>query len=113
MAKFLGGTLQPGVATQLTARSTYLKGDNYTNGLSAIHGTSPFINLYSSVVGSAYNAKDFKLEGGLAFQNDKLTGDPVGYKLTAAGDDERLFTPRPGITDAKIDNWYPLITPFS
>ena len=102
MAKFLGGTLQPGVATQLTARSTYLKGDKYANGLSAIHGTSPFINLYSSVVGSAYSAKDFKLEGGLAFQNDKLSGDPVGYKLTAAGDDERLFTPRPGITDAKV-----------
>jgi hypothetical protein len=102
MAKFLGGSLQPGVSQQLTARSQYLKDDKYADGLSALHGNSPFINLYSSVVGSDYSAQTFKLEGGLAFSDDKLVGDPVGYKLTAAGDDERLFTPRPGIIDAKV-----------
>jgi len=101
MAKFLGGSLQPGVSTQLTARSTALKAKDYTSMLSSIHGNSAFINLYSSVDGSDYSAQDFKLEGGIAFQNDRITGDPVGYKLTAAGDDERLFTPRPGIVTEK------------
>ena len=102
MAKFLGGSLQLGVSTQLNARSKALKAKDYTTVLSSIHGNSAFINLYSSVDGSAYAAGDFKLEGGIAFQKDMITGDPVGYKLTAAGDDERLFTPRPGIVDAKV-----------
>jgi hypothetical protein len=102
MAKFLGGSLQLGVSTQLNARSKALKAKDYTSVLSSIHGNSAFINLYSSVDGSAYAAGDFKLEGGIAFQKDMITGDPVGYKLTAAGDDERLFTPRPGIVDAKV-----------
>ena len=102
MAKFLGGSLQPGVSTQLNARSKYLRGDSYKDGLSALHGNNPFLNLYSSVVHPTYSTSDFKLEGGLAFQKDIVTGDPVGYKLTAAGDDERLFTPRPGIIDAKV-----------
>jgi len=102
MAKFLGGSLQPGVSTQLTARSGYLKSGKFESGLSALHGNSPFINLYSSVVHPTYSTSDFKLEGGLAFQKDIVSGNPVGYKLTAAGDDERLFTPRPGILDAKV-----------
>jgi hypothetical protein len=49
MAKFLGGSLQGGVVKQLTARSQYLKAGKFQDGLSALHGNSPFINLYSSV----------------------------------------------------------------
>ena len=66
MAKFLGGSLQLGVSTQLNARSKALKAKDYTSVLSSIHGNSAFINLYSSVDGSAYAAGDFKLEGGIA-----------------------------------------------
>lgn len=102
MAKFLGGSLQPGVSTQLNKRSEFLRSDNYVDGLSSLHGSNAFLNLYSSVVHPTYSTSDFKLEGGIAFQNDSISGDPVGYKLTAAGDDERLFTPRPGIVDAKV-----------
>lgn len=101
MAKFLGGSLQPGVSTQLNARSKFLRSDNYKSGLSALHGTSPFINLYSSVVHPTYDTSNFKLEGGLAFQNDIAPGDPVGYSRSV-GDDQRSFTPRPGIVDAKV-----------
>ena len=101
MAKFLGGSLQDGVASQLTARSTYLKKGDYTNGLSALHGNASFINLYSSVTGAKYDSNTFKLEGGLAFQKDIAPGDPVGYSRSI-GDDQRSFTPRPGIVDTKV-----------
>lgn len=102
MARFLGGSLQPGVSAQLTARTNYLKADKYAAGLSALHGSSAFINLYSSVTGTDHAAEFTKIEGGLAFGADMIEGNPVGYKLTAAGSDERLFTPRPGIIDAKV-----------
>ena len=109
MAQFLGGTLQPFVARQLTARSTYLKKGTsieegltgFADGLSALHGNSPFINLYSSVTGAKYSSIDFKLEGGIAFQGDTAPGDPVGYSRSI-GVDERSFTPRPGIIDANV-----------
>ena len=109
MAQFLGGTLQPFVTSQLTARSNYLKKGNsveerlngFADGLSALHSNSPFINLYSSVTGANYSSIDFKLEGGLAFQKDIAPGDPVGYSRSI-GADERSFTPRPGIIDANV-----------
>ncbi len=101
MGKFLGGTIQDGVATQLQARTNYLKAGKFENGLSALHGTSPFINLYSSVGGADYDPSTFKLEGGLAFQGDIISGNPVGYS-GYVGDDQRSFTPKPGITDAKV-----------
>jgi hypothetical protein len=101
MAQFLGGSLQPVVAKQLKARSEYLKAGKFQDGLTALHGNSPFINLYSSVMGSPYSSNDFKLEGGLAFQADIAPGDPVGYSRSI-GDDQRSFTPRPGIIDANV-----------
>ena len=102
MAKFLGGSLQDGVVKQLNARTQYLKADKYANGLSALHGNSPFVHIYSSVEGTKHPAEFAKIEGGIGFGKDKASGDPVGYKLTAMGADERLFTPRPGIVDAKV-----------
>jgi hypothetical protein len=101
MAKFLGGSLQPEVSAQLTARSNYLKSDKYTNGISALHGNTPFINLYSSVSGTGRPDTFSKLEGGLAFQADTVSGNPVGYS-NYVGADQRSFTPRPGIVDAKV-----------
>jgi len=101
MAKFLGGSIQGGVASQLQARSTFLKGKDFSSGMSALHGNAAFINLYSSVDGSDYPSGTFKLEGGLAFQKDIAPGDPVGYSRSI-GDDQRSFTPRPGIVDAKV-----------
>lgn len=101
MAQFLGGSLQPEVSAQLTARSKYLKGNSYASGLSALHGTVPFINLYSSVSGTGHPATFTKLEGGLAFSSDKVDGNPVGYS-GYVGADQRSFTPRPGIIDAKV-----------
>jgi hypothetical protein len=79
MGKFLGGTIQDGVAAQLQARTNYLKAGKFENGLSALHGTSPFINLYSSVGGADYDPSAFKLEGGLAFQGDIISGNTVVY----------------------------------
>lgn len=101
MAKFLGGTLREQVSAQINARSAFLKSDDYRNGLSGLHGVSTFINLYSSVTNSPYDSTKLALEGGLAFQNDYRPGDPVGYSRSV-GDDQRSFTPRPGITDAKV-----------
>ena len=101
MAKFLGGTLREGVTAQLNARSKYLKSDEYKSGISLIHGNASFINLYSSVTNSPFDSTKLALEGGLAFQKDYIQGDPVGYSRSV-GNDQRSFTPRPGILDAKV-----------
>lgn len=100
MGEFLGQTLKGKVIEQLNFRSEFLRTGNFKGGgNSFLHSTAPFISLYSSVEGSGYPPGTWGLDGGLAFKDD-YPNTPKGY--SAKSNDDRGFTPRPGITGAQI-----------
>lgn len=105
MGEFLGQTLSDWVTSQINVRKELLNKRKFSEEAnSLLHGSAPYVTLYSSVESGVsstkYSASDFTIEGGLAFKKDSFYRTPVGYRPD--GSDGRGFTPRPGIIGAQI-----------
>lgn len=104
MSGFLGEGLSSGVRSQLEVRRKILgDGTRSSTTTALLNSGTAWVALYSGVehTGNSISpktAQNFKLEGGLAFQNDQYPGLPVGYWAeTATG-----IRPRAGIVDATV-----------